>query len=155
MPIVSGKDRVMQKPTQTASHSPNHGTLSNTTVKAMCNTCGFINHHASHRPSGSSLIDVEYDGGKTLLEQQAEINFDEQTNRLQLLCYHKGITPMNSATVKQVPQGQTILPLLLLEIPASTSMGSEVAAQLLAGRHLVFYTVVHVKGAETKVAGFR
>ena len=145
----------MQKLTPTISHSPDHAALPHTTATTMCNTCGFVSHNAKHRPSGSSLIDVEYDGGKTLLEQQAEINFDEQTKNLQLLCYHKGMAPMNLATVKQVPKGQTILPLLLLELPASTSVGSEVAAQLLAGRHLVFYTVVHVKGAETKVAGFR
>lgn len=145
----------MQKSTQTASHFSHNAAVQNTPAAAMCNTCGFIGHNEIHRPPRSSLIDVEYDGGKTLLEQQAEINFDEQTNHLQLVCYHKGMAPMNSATVKQVPKGQTILPLLLLELPASTSVGTEVAAQLMAGRHLVFYTVVHVKGVETKVAGFR
>jgi hypothetical protein len=101
------------------------------------------------------IIDIECDGNKTLLEQQAAINFAEQTNNVQLICYQRSTAPNNLASVKQVPKGQTILPLLLIELPASTSVGAEVAVQLASGRHLVFYTMVHVKGVDTKVAGFR
>lgn len=103
----------------------------------------------------AKVIDIECDGSKTLLEQQTAINHAEQTKGLQLVCYQKSAAPKNSASVKQVPNGQTILPLLLLELPASTSVFPEVATQLAAGRHLVFYTAVYVKGIEIKVAGFR
>ncbi len=114
-----------------------------------------IAHAIDHRPAKAKVIDIECDGSKTLLEQQAAINHMEQTSSRQLVCYQKSTAPKNSASVKLVSNGQTILPLLLLELPASTSVFSEVAAQLAAGRHLVFYTAVHVRGIETKVAGFR
>lgn len=129
----------MQKPPQTSSHFSSIDALRNN----MPATDGWSTH------------DIEYDGNKTLLQQQTAINYTEQTNSIQLVCYQKGRILKNSATVKQVPKGQTILPLLMLELPASTSVGIEVTAQLAAGRHLVFYTAVYVKGFETKVAGFR
>ena len=109
----------------------------------------------SGQPLKGKVMDIECDGKKTLLEQQTAINYAEQTGSIQLVCYRKDSPPKNLATVKHVPQGQTILPLLLIELPACRSVGAEVAAQLSAGRHLVFYTAVYVKGVETKVAGFR
>jgi hypothetical protein len=112
-------------------------------------------HHGGNRSAKGKIMEIEFDGSKTLLEQQTAINYAEQTDRLQLVCYQKATAPANLALVKQVPKGQNILPLLLIELPASLSVGAEVASQLAAGRHLVFYTVAHVKGIETKVAGFR
>lgn len=120
--------------------------------------CGLLDFIAPYDDNGSAkgkVVDIECDGRKTLLEQQAAINYAEQTHGMQLVCYQKSRAPKNSASVKYVPKGHTILPLLLIELPASTSVASEVAAQLASGRHLVFYTAVYVKGVETKVAGFR
>ena len=137
--MVSGKDHVMQKPPQTSSHFSSIDTLRN-----------------NRRGTGGwGTLDIEFDGNQTLLEQQTAINYTEQTKNIQLVCYQKGRVPKNSATAKQVPKGRTIQPLLMLELPASISVGLEVAAQLASGRRLVFYTVVYVKGFETKVAGFR
>lgn len=121
---------------------------------SICDLRGFT-HDAGNSSVKGKVVDIECDGSKTLLEQQAAINYAEQTKSLQLVCYQKSAAPKNSASVKLVPKAQTILPLLLIELPASTAAGSEVATQLAAGRHLVFYSVVYVKGVETKVAGFR
>jgi hypothetical protein len=114
-----------------------------------------IVHGAGTGSVKGKIMDIEFDGSKTLLEQQTAINYFEQTENLQIICYQKGMPPLNSAWVKRMPKGQTILPLLLLELPSSTSVGAVVAEQLASGRHLVFYSAVHVKGVETKVAGFR
>ncbi|OGB20546.1 MAG: hypothetical protein A3I66_05695 [Burkholderiales bacterium RIFCSPLOWO2_02_FULL_57_36] len=146
----------MQKPSR-----PNYPVSSidalqnNPPATAVWKTHDFDALGASSKTRKGKVMDIECDGSKTLLEQQTAINYTEQTNSIQLVCYQKGRFSKNSATVKQVPKGQTILPLLLLELPASISVGFEVASQLAAGRHLVFYTAVYVKGIETKVAGFR
>lgn len=129
----------MQKPPQSNRHFPSIDALRNN-VPAT---------------DDWSTLDIEFDGNQTLLEQQTAINYTEQTNSIQLVCYQKGRVPKNSATAKQVPKGRTIQPLLMLELPVSISVGLEVAAQLASGRRLVFYTAVYVKGFETKVAGFR
>jgi hypothetical protein len=146
----------MQKPPQSDSRPSSNGASQNSMPAASVGGISdFIANDAGNRSAKGKLVDIECDGSKTLLEQQTVINYAEQTNSLQLVCYQKSTAPKNLASVKQVPKGQTILPLLLIELPASTLVGAEVAAQLAAGRHLVFYTAVYVKRVETKVAGFR
>jgi hypothetical protein len=141
-------DSVMQKPPQSNTRPPSSVVFQDSSSRVTA-------PEFDRQFAKGKIIDIECDGNKTLLEQQAAINFAEQTNNVQLICYQKSTAPNNLASVKQVPKGQTILPLLLIELPASTSVGAEVAVQLASGRHLVFYTMIHVKGAETKVAGFR
>ena len=100
-------------------------------------------------------MDAQIDGSKTLAEQQLAINFAEQANNAQVVSFQKGPSPMNYATLQDVPLGQNILPLLLVTVPPATSIGSVVATQLAGGKHLIFYSTAYVEGAETKVAGFR
>lgn len=100
-------------------------------------------------------MDAQVDGSKSLAEQQTTINYAEQTNNTQLVSYQKGPAPANFATLQNVPLGQNIPPLLLVEVPTAASIGSMVAAQLATGKHLVFYSAVYVKSVEAKVAGFR
>jgi hypothetical protein len=156
MPISLNQDSVMQKPPRSDSPTLSRaGSQKNKPVAPVCGIHDFIAPDAGNGSAKGKIVDIECDGSKTLLEQQTAINYAEQTNNVQLVCYRKSAALRNAASVKRVPDGQTILPLLLIELPASTSVGSEVAAQLAAGRHLVFYTMVYVKGVETKVAGFR
>lgn len=101
-------------------------------------------------------MDAQVDGSKSLAEQQTAINYAEQLNNSQLISYHKGSSPTNIATFQDVPLGQNIPPLLLIEVPIATSIGTIVATQLATGKHLVFfYSTVYVQSVETKVAGFR
>ena len=159
MPAAFSKDSVMQKPPQSNNpFSTIDAAQNNMPATSGWNTHEFDGYSAGSQSFKGKVMAIEFDGSKTLLEQQTAINYTEQTNSIQLVCYQKGGIEgarKNSASVKHVPQGQTILPLLLLELPASTSVALEVAAQLSAGRHLVFYTAMYVKGVETKVAGFR
>lgn len=100
-------------------------------------------------------MDAQVDGSKPLAEQQTAINYAEQLNNSQLVSYQKGPAPANIASLQDVPIGQNISPLLLIEVPIATAIGSIVSTQLAAGKHLVFYDAVYVKSSETKVAGFR
>lgn len=100
-------------------------------------------------------MDAEVDGSNDLPQQQNDINFTEQANNVELVSYQKGPSPKNYATLKDVPLGQTIAPLTLVAVPAAASVGGIVATQLSAGKHLVSYSAVFVKGVETKVAAFR
>lgn len=100
-------------------------------------------------------MDAQVDGSKSLAEQQTAINYAEQLNNSQLVSYQKGPIPANIATLQDAPLGQNIPPLLLIEVPIATSVGTIVATQLATGKQLVFYSAVYVKSIETKVAGFR
>lgn len=100
-------------------------------------------------------MNVQVDGSKPLAEQQTAISYAEQLNNVQLISYQKGPAPENYATLQDVPRGQNIPPLLLIEVPLAASIGSIVATQLATGKHLLFYSAVYVKSVETKVAGFR
>lgn len=100
-------------------------------------------------------MEAQVDGSQSLAEQQTAINYAEQTKNTQLIAYQKGPAPANLAALQDVPLGENISPLLLVEVPIATAIGSIVATQLAAGKHLVFYGAVYVKSVETKVAGFR
>ena len=100
-------------------------------------------------------MDAQVDGNTSLDEQQRAISYAEQVNNAQLVSYQKGAAPANYATLQDMPLGQKIPPLLLVEVPIATSIGSVVATQLAAGKHLVFYSAAYVGSVETKVAGFR
>lgn len=100
-------------------------------------------------------MDAQVDGNLSLADQQNAIVFAEQANNARLFSYQKGQAPANYATLEDVPMGQNIPPLILVAVPVAASIGSTVATQLAAGKHLVFYSAVYVEGAEIKVAGFR
>ena len=101
-------------------------------------------------------MDAQVDGNLSLTDQQNAIQFAESANNAQLVSYHKGQGGVvNFATLNDVPLGQNIPPLTLVEVPVATSVGSVVATQLANGKHLIFYGAVYVQGTVTKVAGFR
>lgn len=100
-------------------------------------------------------MDAQVDGSKTLADQESAISYAEQANGAQLISYQKGPSPANYATLQDVPLGQGIPPLVLVAVPIATSIGSIVATQLAAGKHLIFYSAVYVASVETMVAGFR
>jgi hypothetical protein len=106
-------------------------------------------------PRGKAAMDAQVDGQLGLADQQYAIQYAEQTNNAQLVLYQKGNGTVNCATLHAVPLGQIIRPLILVEVASGTAIGPLVVSQKAGGRHLVFCNRVYVKGAETRVAGFR
>jgi hypothetical protein len=103
-----------------------------------------------------TTLNAQVDGHLSLVDQNNAIQFAEQANNAQLVSYQKGPAGVvNFATLADVPMGQNIPPLILIEIPIATSPGSVVATQLAIGKHLIFYSQIYVGGVEAKVAGFR
>ncbi|MDB5764312.1 MAG: hypothetical protein JWQ21_3307 [Herminiimonas sp.] len=99
-------------------------------------------------------MNTRVDGSKSLIEQQMAINHAQQTGKVQLVSYQKGTAPANYAMLDEVPLGQSVLPLLLVEV-AAASIGVAVATHMAIGKQLVFYNAVYVQGIVAKVAGFR
>lgn len=100
-------------------------------------------------------MDAQVDGLAPLSTQETNINYAEQANNARLISYTKGTAPTNTATFQDVPLGQEIPLLTLIEVPTNSSMDAIAATQLSAGKTLVFKNKVFVNGAETMVAGFR
>lgn len=93
------------------------------------------------------------DGTFTLAKQSDVIANGEQANNMQLVAYAKGQAVTNDASFDEVPLGQDIPPLQLIEVQGD--IAAITSAQTDAGRKLVFDNEVFVESEVKRVAGFR
>ena len=96
-------------------------------------------------------MEADVDGSRSLAEQQNSINYAQQVNNARLTAYAKGPVPANIATLEQVPMGEDVAAVTLVEAPTAAA----IAALPAAGKQLIFHNPVHVEGVEKDVAGFR
>lgn len=101
------------------------------------------------------------DGSLSLDQQQQSLQFFEQVSFAKLIDYTKsgsnsnGGPPANQATFQDVPFGQQPPPIQLQAAKDDNDAASIMAAQVKAGKTIVFHATVFVGGKETIVIGFR
>ena len=101
-------------------------------------------------------MDFEIDGAFSLAQQQTTIGFHEQAKNAVCTKFTKADAGVkNWGTLEDNPLGQAIKPLMLVEVPATTTVEAVKAQPALAGKKLLFSGVVYASNAEVTVAGFR
>jgi hypothetical protein len=103
------------------------------------------------------MAEHSIDGKATLKQQEDTLRLAEAGGPFSLVAYTKGtsVPPdvLNKATFVDVPFGQKVPLLNLVEVPSGKSLESVIQAN--GGNQPVFAGLVFVKGAEMMVAGFR
>lgn len=101
------------------------------------------------------------DGKQALDAQERALNFIEQATFAKVISYSKstdspppGTTP-NEAVLQDVPIGQQPKPLHLEALAVDGDATSIIAAQLKAGKTVIFHDVASVDGKDQMVLGFR
>jgi len=95
------------------------------------------------------------DGNMSLNDQRQTLHLQEVTKPCLLASLEKGQQLQNTATFNDLPLGQSVPDLILLEIIPPATLQSVQKDQQGAGRQLVFNSTVFVSGQDANVAGFR
>jgi hypothetical protein len=100
------------------------------------------------------------DGKKTIADQQDTLNFMEQFAAAKVITY--GESPQSTADLKvneavlmPVPLGQQPPAIELIAVPAGGDVAAIIAAQIAAGKTVVFHEKCWVENKETVVVGVR
>lgn len=101
------------------------------------------------------------DGNQALGAQEQALNFMETSSFAKVISYAKntqnvaaGSKP-NEAVLEDVPIGQQPGPLHLEAVDVNGDTTAVIAAQLKAGKKVIFHDVAFVSGNEQMVLGFR
>ena len=101
-------------------------------------------------------MDAKINGSLSLEEQRLQLSAAEQAGPCLLKNYAQGTpAPYNFPSFVDVPLGQPIPDLILVQLPAQTVLAATVEAQKAAGRTLVCCNQVYVNRTPSWVAVFR
>lgn len=95
------------------------------------------------------------DGSKSLDEQKLAINFAEHAGPYRLVNFVKDNKPTNIATFEDVPLGESIPDLIIIEVQQGENISQIVSTQLAVGKNLVFDSKIYISGNESRVVCFR
>lgn len=95
------------------------------------------------------------DGSMSLEDQRRSLHLQEVTKPCLLSSLEKGDPTQNTATFNEIPLGQNVPDLFLVEIVPPATLESVKNDQPAKGHQIIFNSTIYVGGREANVAGFR